>query len=336
MSGRGRPLRFLALVSVGWVGARVAILWSQTGSLPAAIEALTSPSAAPASRPAPAKLAPPPRLPLQAARPVRFVATLPAQMLRRPAAITPDRDRIELALLGLVQFGSPETTPDPPIAALPILALPAPDRIDSLPDRWSASGWAVVRSGAGLGAAPGGSQLGGSQMGARLAWLAVPRARIALYGRVTAPLRGKGREAALGVEWQPTRAPVRLVAEQRFGLDGTPGGPGMGVVGGIDTQLAGFRLEAYGQAGAIARNRAEPYADGAARLSRELTGDRRARLALGIGIWGGAQRDAQRLDIGPSATLSAGRLRVSLDWRQRVAGRARPGSGIALTLGGDF
>ncbi|WP_204317143.1 hypothetical protein, partial [Klebsiella aerogenes] len=29
-------------------------------------------------------------------------------------------------------------------------------------------------------------------------------------------------------------------------------------------------------------------------------------------------------------------LRIALDWRQRVAGEARPGSGPALTLGADF
>ncbi|MDF7777793.1 hypothetical protein P1X14_21235, partial [Sphingomonas sp. AOB5] len=64
------------------------------------------------------------------------------------------------------------------------------------------------------------------------------------------------------------------------------------------------------------------------------------RLSLGGGIWGAAQRDAQRLDIGPSAALAvpvAGQnLRIALDWRQRVAGDARPGSGLALTIGSDF
>jgi len=87
----------------------------------------------------------------------------------------------------------------------------------------------------------------------------------------------------------------------------------------------------------IRRDRAEPYADGAARATRRIG---HGRFAIGAGIWGAAQRDAARLDIGPSATLAlpvAGRdFRFALDWRQRVAGSARPGSGVALTLGSDF
>jgi hypothetical protein len=61
---------------------------------------------------------------------------------------------------------------------------------------------------------------------------------------------------------------------------------------------------------------------------------------LGGGAWGAAQRDAQRFDIGPSATLALPlgkqNVRLALDWRQRIAGDARPGSGLALTLGSDF
>ncbi|VVT20968.1 hypothetical protein SPHINGO361_150133 [Sphingomonas sp. EC-HK361] len=60
----------------------------------------------------------------------------------------------------------------------------------------------------------------------------------------------------------------------------------------------------------------------------------------GLGAWGGAQREASRLDIGPSivALVPVGRqrARLTIDWRQRVAGNARPGSGLALTIGADF
>ena len=168
-----------------------------------------------------------------------------------------------------------------------------------------------------------------------------PSARIAAFGRVTTPLRGRGAEAALGLEWQPSRAPLRLVIERRAGLDGTTGGFGAGLVGGTDGEIApGFHLESYGQAGAIRRERLEPYADGAARLTRRVGGAGPLRLAVGAGLWGAAQRDATRLDVGPSVTLGVpirGRsVRMALDWRQRVAGDARPGSGLALTLGGDF
>ena len=55
---------------------------------------------------------------------------------------------------------------------------------------------------------------------------------------------------------------------------------------------------------------------------------------------GGAQRGAARVDIGPSAGLvvpvGASAVRVTLDWRQRIAGDAAPGSGPALSIGSDF
>ncbi|MBO9621751.1 MAG: hypothetical protein J7500_03470 [Sphingomonas sp.] len=220
-------------------------------------------------------------------------------------------------------------------------AAPAPERLDPLPQRWSASAWASFRPGQRIGAAPGAGQLGGSQAGVRLAYMLAPRQRLAGFARFTAPLATRGREVSLGLEWQPTRAPVRLVAEQRFALDGGGSGPGLGVVAGADTALAhGFRLESYGQAGAVRRQQLEPYADGAARATRAVLDQRGVRLALGAGAWGAAQRDAARLDLGPSALLAvpvAGQtIRLAFDWRQRVAGHARPGSGPALTIGSDF
>ncbi|MBS1239358.1 MAG: hypothetical protein H6R45_64, partial [Proteobacteria bacterium] len=58
------------------------------------------------------------------------------------------------------------------------------------------------------------------------------------------------------------------------------------------------------------------------------------------GAWGGAQKGAARLDIGPSASLQLklgeANSRVSMDWRFRVAGEARPASGPALTISAGF
>ncbi|MDT8759291.1 hypothetical protein MZO42_11335 [Sphingomonas psychrotolerans] len=242
-----------------------------------------------------------------------------------------------MALMGLIQYGIP--TPVSMGATPPPLRV-QPETLSALPSRWSASGWLVARAGTGIGAAPGASQLGGSQAGLRIAWLAWPRQRLAVVGRAVTPLRGKGAEASLGLEWQPTDTPVRLVAEQRFGLDGTRGGPGLGVIAGFDTVAAGFRLESYSQAGVIRRSRAETYADGAIRATRPVAETGPLRLALGAGVWGAVQRDAARFDLGPSATLALPlgkqNVRLALDWRQRVAGDARPGSGLALTLGSDF
>uniref|UniRef100_UPI0035CB6D37 hypothetical protein n=1 Tax=uncultured Caballeronia sp. TaxID=1827198 RepID=UPI0035CB6D37 len=62
-----------------------------------------------------------------------------------------------------------------------------------------------------------------------------------------------------------------------------------------------------GQAGAIARSGAgngmEGFGDGAARLTRPVTLGP-IRLDVGAGTWGGAQRGAARLDVGPTVGLS--------------------------------
>ncbi|AQR74474.1 hypothetical protein [Sphingomonas sp. LM7] len=336
MTGQGRPIRFLAFIAVGWIGVRVALLWSQTGSLPEALRQIVprAPQILPAAVAAPAQIRP-----VLALRTIRVAAILPVR--RTVHAVSDpafDSERVQMALLGLVQYGIPATVGTAAIAALPAAA--QPDRLAGLPSRWSASAWLVARAGTGLGAAPGASQLGGGQAGLRVAYMLVPSQRLAVVGRVVAPLRGRGAEASLGVEWQPTRAPVRLVAEQRFGLDGIKGGPGVGLLAGFDGPVApGFTLESYGQAGAIRRDRTQPYADGAIRVTRGVRAGS-VRVALGAGAWGAAQRDAARLDIGPSATMAlpigGQNVRLALDWRQRVAGEARPGSGLALTLGSDF
>lgn len=200
--------------------------------------------------------------------------------------------------------------------------------------------WIIARP-SGTGGGLGASQLGGSQAGVRLAYALGSARRFAIVGRVATPLEGSGREAALGVEWRPARLPVRVFAEQRFALDGGRGGPSAGVIGGVDRRLArGFRLEAYGQAGVIGRGRVEGFADGAARVTRKAAALGPATLDVGAGAWGGAQRGAERLDIGPTLGLGVpvgGRsFRLTLDYRARVAGHARPGSGPALSLGTDF
>lgn len=340
MSGKGRPLRFLALVALSWVGARVALLWPPTESLPEAVKAL-APAGIIAARQIPAMTLPRVVVP---ARPMISKAIAPAAMLRPEvspeflsAGRSPDPLRIQMALLALVHYGAAEAAVPPAAAA----RLSPTGRLDPLPDRWSAGAWAAFRPGLGIGAAPGGGQLGGSQMGLRLAYMLKPDARLTGVARFTSPIGVRGREVSLGFEWQPTRAPVRIVAEHRFALDGGGGGQGIGVIAGAEAALAqGFRLEAYGQAGVVRRQRAEPYADGAARATRGVVDAGAMRFAVGAGVWGGAQREAARLDLGPSATLTLPladkTIRVAIDWRQRVAGNARPGSGPALTIGGDF
>lgn len=242
----------------------------------------------------------------------------------------------------------------PPAAAGPVSAsgavpqtLLAPPPVTALTDRpaasrWSASAWLVLRDGRGIAPGLGGGQLGGSQAGLRVAFTIGEARRVAIVGRVATPLKGPGREGAIGVEWRPTALPVRLVAEYRVALDRGTSGPAAGVIAGTGpAPLAwGFDLETYGQAGVVRRRRTEPFAEGAARLSRRIANLGSLKVDLGLGGWGGAQRGAQRLDLGPSLGVRipvAGKsIRAALDWRQRVAGNARPGSGPVLVVGGDF
>ncbi|KQT35389.1 hypothetical protein ASG29_01900 [Sphingomonas sp. Leaf412] len=203
--------------------------------------------------------------------------------------------------------------------------------------RWSGSGWAILRDAGGAGgvATP---QLGGSQAGLRLAYALDDAGRLALAGRIAAAIGTRQQDAAIGIEWRPTRLPIRLIAERRIGIAGARGGTGAGIVGGVAAARLplGLTLDGYAQAGAIVRDRIEGYADGAMRAAGAVT----PALDLGIGAWGAAQRGAARLDAGPSLGLALPvarrRLRVSLDWRHRIAGDARPGSGPALSIGTDF
>jgi hypothetical protein len=333
MNGRGRPLRFVAIVAIGWASTRTIMLWPVGATLPEAIEAAfplrsaeAAPFVAPAVRPGRALLPTP-------------VTALPATMLlpREPIAPRGDPARINLAMLGLVSFAREEAVGVPP-GVLPRRPLPPvmlPERAQ--PERWSGSAWLVTRR----GAASSGAMLGGDQAGLRIAYHP-GSGRIALFARLTAPLAGRGKELAAGIDWQPTPAPVRIIAEYRAGLDGTPGGPALGVVAGVyGVPLPlDFSLEGYGQAGAIARDRVDSFADGALRVTREVATVGDARLALGAGAWGAAQREAARVDMGPTAVatvpIGISAVRVAIDWRERVAGDARPGSGPALSVGADF
>ncbi len=331
--GRGRPLRFVAAVGLGWVCVRLALTWPSTLPGPARSTAgpppamaVAEPRIAPIHRHGGTAMVVPARY-----RRAGGGAKLPDGTSSAPrigADPPPPLSQTEGA--GLVSTTSEA-------AAVPAVLRP-PSRSD--PRRWTGSAWLVLRPGQGIGAAPAAGQLGGSQYGARLVRTLDRQGRLAVFARVAGPLRGPGAEAALGLEWQPGAAPLRFAIEQRVGLDGARGGPGAGAVVGVDRAVAGFRLEAYGQAGAILRARFEPYADGAARLTGSVAAGRVATLRLGDGSWGAAQRGVQRLDVGPtlvaSVPLGAAPVRIALDWRQRVAGRARPGSGIALTLGSDF
>ena len=63
-------------------------------------------------------------------------------------------------------------------------------------------------------------------------------------------------------------------------------------------------------------------------------------LRVGVGAWGGAQKQAARFDIGPTASvafrLGEARARLAVDYRLQVAGHAAPASGPAVTFSAGF
>lgn len=172
------------------------------------------------------------------------------------------------------------------------------------------------------------------------------------YVRASAALqRPRDAELAAGLSARPLpRLPLRLAAEIRAvdtqaEVKIRPSAMAITEFPPIDLP-AGLTAEAYAQGGYVGGEFATPFIDGQARVTREVarfggagaTGG--ALLAAGAGAWGGAQKDVQRLDIGPSASVSfnIGKVysRVAVDYRFRVAGEARPRSGPALTLSAGF
>jgi len=340
----GRPLRFLGLVLGGWVALRAAMLWPTPVAPP---RLAVAPNRGPVLRYPELEpvalldrdiaMAPRQLMATRAATPMIATAIPqnPLSAARDGPSLTgradSDPQRVTVALLALAQF---EPSRADISSHFPIVPFP------TSAGRWSGSAWLIARDdgGVGLGAGPLGGQLGGSQAGARLAYRLEDR--LALVGRVAAPLQGPGSEAAIGLEWRADPH-LRLIAEQRVAIDGAGGGPALGVIGGFGPErIRGFRLEAYGQAGIIGRGRGVYYVDGAARAEAPVARRDGIELGVGAGIWGAAQTGAERLDLGPTigATLpfARQRLRLTLDWRERVAGGAAPGSGPALSLGTDF
>ena len=243
---------------------------------------------------------------------------------------------------------------DGPVAA-PFLptrsAAPAP----APAGRWSVDAWAFWRQGSTAAPISQGRVpiYGASQAGAVLQYRLTPASPHdpRLYARAYRALVRRGEsELALGASARPLgRVPLRLAGEVRY-TDGAFSDtlrPAAYVV----SELApvplpyGARLEAYGQAGWVGGPDPTGFADGQASVTGELPKvagltDNAVHLSLGVATWGGAQKDAQRIDIGPTVRLDVmlGEVpaRLSVDWRERVGGDAGPNSGLAATLSTRF
>lgn len=214
--------------------------------------------------------------------------------------------------------------------------------------RWAMDAWALWRDDSSTPVAAGTPSYGRSQMGTVMRYRLAPASDHApqLYLRGSLALEGaKEREVALGASARPIPViPVRLAAEAR--LNDTANGTEPRAAAYAVSEFPPLALpgqvtgEAYVQAGYVTGDFETAFVDGQARLTRELAGSDDFRLAAGAGAWGGAQENAGRLDIGPSAALNfrigQAQGRVSADYRFRVAGNAQPASGPALTLSAGF
>lgn len=347
MSGRASPLRFLGLVFGGWICGRLVFV------APALL--MEAAVAEEEEVPLLAKAAPT----IVVSQPVRLatVARYPAPPTSGTAVavgpVPPSSGSIRpVPQLAVRSAASPPEIPtSQPLSPVPLpglASLPAsqPERGLPLPigpsdptlNRWSISAWAFVRRGSGQQLATAGA-LGGSQVGARATYGLT--GRIAISARLYSPLsRTGGAEASLGMELQPLRAvPVRILAERRQAL-GREGRSAFALLahGGVSEQplLGSLRLDGYAQAGVVGLKARDAFADGAIRIGVPVTDN----LSLGLGAWGAAQPGASRVDLGPQASYRLPvldrRARLSAEWRVRVAGDARPGSGPALTLSTDF
>jgi len=207
--------------------------------------------------------------------------------------------------------------------------------------RWSASAWLLARPGSETTGAliP---HYGASQAGALVEYRLGPNASPRAYLRASRALVDGGEaEIATGVGFDIPGLPVTGHVERRFAVNAA-GRNAMavfvsgGFAAGDPSQLA---LEGFGQAGIVGLRRRTPFADATVVARRRIVESGPLSVSAGAGGWTGAQPGATRVDIGPrlEASFDDGlHGRLSLDWRERVGGRAEPGSGPAMTLSLSF
>jgi hypothetical protein len=253
----------------------------------------------------------------------------------------------------------------PPPFAYPAMlaAAPSPPQPAHQPEqapalaRWSGDAWLLLRPGGNGFNAPGAGLpgaivpagfYGGSQAGAVLRYRLAPASawRPALYLRAASGIeRPRGEEVALGFAFRPLgKVPVAAMVEGR--ATRTTTGTVVRPAAALVTELpparlpGGLRAEAYLQAGYVGGRDATGFVDGQARIEKPLASLGKFRLRAGGGVWGGAQRGANRLDLGPTATLEiplgTATSRLAADYRFRMAGGAAPDSGPVVTVSVGF
>jgi len=208
-------------------------------------------------------------------------------------------------------------------------------------DRLQLTTWALLRAqSAGIAGAESlasGGSLGASQAGARLSYNVTRQVAATL--RSTSAVGRRGGEVAAGVRIQPVAGiPLWVDAERRQRIGRFGGGRNAFALffeaGVYERPMPlHFLLDSYLQGGVVGFHSRDGFIDGALTLTRPVY----RQFSAGLGVWGGAQPGLYRVDAGPRVTMRVRpNVKVHLDWRQRLAGNASPGSGPAITLAGDF
>jgi hypothetical protein len=375
---RGQPLLVLGIILGGWLLLRI-LLWQPPFGGAGPLSTLPPPSKSassaalggsrggpdPAGRageavkpivPGPTDAPNSQPLPSPWLTALTSASALPAAMVDP----VPAKREIGQQLLLAAAFTRMELPPEiaayfarPPAQAAPALASEQPllGRIAGAPAsgrRWSGDGWLMLRADGNGPLAAGVPAYGRSQAGAVLRYRLAPSNghRPTAYARVTRAIAAPAEtEIAVGLAARPlARVPLSFAAEARVfdGPDGREVRPAAFAVTELPSAKLpfGVRAEAYAQAGYVGGQFATAFVDGQARLDRQLARLGKSEVRAGAGVWGGAEKHAARLDVGPSATasfrLGAARSRVAIDYRVRVAGEAEPKSGPALTISAGF
>jgi hypothetical protein len=367
---RGRPLAMLAILLSVWVGARV-IMWDSPISLAQDFQDMAGQMLAAQEVPPIADAADPVRQRAQSgllASHARAAGAAGASsqplypqhsdrlaplMWEEPVPFEPE-DRASTAaghqliwMAAMSYLPVPEEVRHRAQVSSPVEPL---RELNAKPDRWSMDGWALWREGSGNALVSQGRvpTYGASQAGAVLRYRIAPESRRdpTAYLRLYRALVDNGEsEAAAGISARPLpQVPLRAHAELRVTefAQGTEVRPAAFVTTELPVARLplGLRAEAYGQAGYVAGDNATAFADGQMHVLRKVKRFDLGELSMGAAAWGGAQEGAERVDVGPSLRLDVklGEVpaRVSVDYRERVAGNAEPPSGVALTLSTRF
>ncbi|WP_284124559.1 hypothetical protein [Parerythrobacter aestuarii] len=214
---------------------------------------------------------------------------------------------------------------------------------------WRLDSWVMVREGGTVATVSAGGRpasYGANQIGAVLRYRLGSKASPFLFARASQALVDQGEtDLAVGAGFKPfARVPLTPQAELR--VTETTGGTLLRPAAYVVTDLQPLAVteeieaEAYAQAGYVGGDFATGFIDGQVRIEREAMRMGGSKVRVGAGAWGGAQKGAARLDLGPTASVGARigdvPVRLHLDYRLRLAGSAEPGSGVTVTLSTGF